>query len=165
MGDDSLLLPSPPDNGSLNGKGGTPGKGGRHLEYPSSPNLSEIGSTTSTVIHDENMRTMSLPRPRRGQSIVTTVPSSTSKLVGSSPFAPGALKMLHSFRSNSNVGGNTAATTASSASTMTRTYSTPENEVPASNYYDQSPIPSGNQTPYGSDATGIVRSGGNPTRV
>lgn len=82
------------------------GRGRAQLEYPSSPNLSEIGSTTSQAIEEHNrrhtphatdtppsqhisgMRPLSLPRPRRSQSssMVTprdhtyNTPASTSKL-------------------------------------------------------------------------------------
>lgn len=138
------------------GRGVSPNKRGQHqsLEYPSSPNLSEIGSTTSTSIddnhhhHHHHMRSLSLPRPRRSQSVVTpsssknnaNTPNSTSRmsLMGMSTPPPSALKMLQSFNnggSNATVG--TASTSSSSSrSSMSRSYSSPEDEVPQSNYED-----------------------------
>lgn len=139
-------------------------KRNRIEECPGSPNLSEIGSTTSTSADDHNhhhMRALSLPRPRRSQSSVTPsggAPSSTSKVMSMNRghlmgMSPPPVKMLHSFGSN-----GTAPTAASSVSsgnskTFGRSYSSPIEEVPHSNYHDMS---SGHATPQ-SDFTDPVR--------
>ena len=152
-----------------NNKGKNYNKGGRQqLEYPSSPNLSEIGSMTSTSMDEhnhhrqqqhvqQNMRPLSLPRQRKSsQSIVTPreyntpssrAPNSTSKIMGgsrgilgsmNSPAPPTSrvLKMLQSF--NGNGSGDTVTTAGGSSMTYSRSYSSPEDEVPQSNYHDMS---------------------------
>lgn len=153
----------------------------QQLEYPSSPNLSEIGSTTSTVVDHENhnMRTLSLPRPRRSQSSSSSTreaPNSTSKVMSMSM---GGLTMLQSLsRGNSSV-GHASGTSTPITKQLSRQYSSQENEVPQSNYHERSTSgpSSGQVTPYGSDTTDpvkleevdellrIVRNGGNPLRV
>eukprot|EP00579_Thalassiosira_antarctica_P000342 CAMPEP_0201867790 /NCGR_PEP_ID=MMETSP0902-20130614/1909_1 /ASSEMBLY_ACC=CAM_ASM_000551 /TAXON_ID=420261 /ORGANISM="Thalassiosira antarctica, Strain CCMP982" /LENGTH=458 /DNA_ID=CAMNT_0048393019 /DNA_START=278 /DNA_END=1654 /DNA_ORIENTATION=+ len=160
MDDDSYYKESSSSARNSNGGGdssGSPNKRHRqHLEYPSSPNMSEIGSTTSTMMDDHhhhhnhsNMRSLSLPHTRRSQSVVTPSssssknttahPNSTPKVMTHSNMTnpppsllrtmsspPGALKMLQSFNSRNS---NATATTASTSSS----YSSPENEVPQSN--------------------------------
>ena len=172
-----------------NNRGKNYNKGGRQqLEYPSSPNLSEIGSMTSTSVDEhnhhrqqqqhvqQNMRPLSLPRPRKSQSIVTpreyntpssstadaVLPNSTSKIMGGSrgifgsmnspaPPTSRALKMLQSFNRGGS-SGETVTTAASSSMSYSRSYSSPEDEVPQSNYYDMS----GTATPT-SDSTDPVK--------
>lgn len=124
-----------------------------HLECPGSPNLSEIGSTTSTVDDRHLVRTLSLPRPRRSAA-VTPPPqasNSTSKaVVTNGMISPPVLGMLQSFNHGSRRGSgidgrktesDVSATSMATATTsgrsatgnLTRSNSSPENEVPVSN--------------------------------
>lgn len=128
-------------------------KYGQQFECPSSPILSEIGSTTSTVMddhhhHHSNMRSHML-RPRRSQSIATPTssgntahPNRTSNVTTHkkvvSPSPPSLLgmpRMLQSFGSRRSV-SNTTATTGCSSS-MASSDSSPENELPQSNYQEK----------------------------
>ena len=123
-------------------------------EYPSSPNLSEIGSVSSHQ-QAQHIRPLSLPRHRMSQShsIVTprdpyNAPASTSKIMGS------ARKMLHSFNNSSSC-GDTITTAASSSRSFMRSMTSPlEAEIPLSNYLDS--YSSGNITP-SSDVTDPVK--------
>mmetsp|Transcript_20973 Transcript_20973/g.45472 ORF Transcript_20973/g.45472 Transcript_20973/m.45472 type:complete len:424 (-) Transcript_20973:163-1434(-) len=134
--------------------------GDKHLECPSSPNLSEIGSTASTSIddghhhHHHNMRSLSVPRPRRFQSVVTpsnAAPNSARKnmmsppplsLSMASPPPSRAMRMLQSFSGGGSSRNSTATTASSSSSSsssrsssrLSRAYSSPEDEVPQSDH-------------------------------
>eukprot|EP00584_Thalassiosira_punctigera_P008737 CAMPEP_0172541894 /NCGR_PEP_ID=MMETSP1067-20121228/12619_1 /TAXON_ID=265564 ORGANISM="Thalassiosira punctigera, Strain Tpunct2005C2" /NCGR_SAMPLE_ID=MMETSP1067 /ASSEMBLY_ACC=CAM_ASM_000444 /LENGTH=443 /DNA_ID=CAMNT_0013328021 /DNA_START=176 /DNA_END=1507 /DNA_ORIENTATION=- len=138
------------------------------LEYPSSPNLSEIGSTTSTVVddhhHQRSMRSFSLPR--RSQSMATPSASNGAARAGrvsnvatpspssllNMPPPPGALQMMHSF---SGRGGGSVAAAKTVGSSAATSYSSPENEVPRSNSNDR--LSSGQSTPSsGRDATDLA---------
>lgn len=119
----------------------------QQLEYPSSPNLSEIGSTTSTIVddhHHSHLRYLSLPHnqsqpgvtPMSSSSNNTAHPNKTACDNVLSPSAssflgipsPGGLKMRQSF------GGRSMATATTTSSSVASLYSSPENspenEVP-----------------------------------
>jgi hypothetical protein len=134
-----------PSNSRRGGRGG--------LEYPSSPNLSEIGSTTSASVVDEhhlhNMRPLSLPRPRQAQSIVTPSTANQGAVTGTMTSLMSSPPML---RMRSDINNNTSSCNSiisrpSSSSKLSRSYSSPEDEVPQSNGYT-SYSSSGQSTPY-----------------
>lgn len=166
-------------DGNSNHRGGQGGSPQNQLECPPSPILSEIGSITSSVDDrnhhpNHNMRSLSLPRPRR-PDMSTPTPSkphafntahhSTSKMMSSShnngfmnphhrPTSR-VLKMLQSFNINGTV-------TKGSQEDNNRRYSSPEDEVPQSNYHDapsssttSSASFSGHVTPY-SETSDVV---------
>lgn len=119
----------------------------QQLEYPSSPNLSEIGSTTSTIVddhHHSHLRSFSLP-PNRSQPAVTPMSSSSNNtahpnktardhVMSPSPSSflgissPGGLKMRQSLSGRSIVTATTARS--SMASSYSSPENSPENEVP-----------------------------------
>jgi hypothetical protein len=155
------------------------GQGAKNqLEYPSSPILSEIGSITSSVDdrnhhHPNNMRALSLPRPRRSD-MTTSTPSSSNNTVHTTSYSMSkmmmsssqpnnglmnqrptsrVLKMLQSFNINGTV-------TKGNEDTNHRRYSSPEDEVPQSNYdvsssSSSSASFSGHVTPY-SETSDVV---------
>jgi len=124
------------------------------LECPGSPNLSEIGSTTSGFVVDDHhhhlsMRHLSLPgprsAPRRSQSAVTPEGSSSRALpransnnyintpssMLSSVASPMKMPMFSNSRMNSTSTVATASSSSSGSSSRTRSTS-PENEHPQS---------------------------------
>lgn len=144
------------------------GSASRHqLECPSSPNLSEIGSTTSASVddrhhHHHHMRSLSLPRPRRDPQSVATPPFSSSTNPNDAPVStsrmslmgtPPKYRMLHSFNGNPTASATTSnSNNGSSSSKLPRSYSSPEDEVPQSNGLS-SHSSSGRSTPmYGGGA-------------
>lgn len=159
-------------------RGGQGGSSRNQLEYPSSPILSEIGSITSSVDdrnNHNNKRALSLPRPRRTDMTAST-PSSTSnnavcttshsmsKMMMSSSHPNNGLmnqrptsrvlKMLQSFNINGTV------TKGNEDNNNHRRYSSPEDEVPQSNYdvsssSSSSASFSGHVTPY-SETSDVV---------
>ncbi len=167
-----------PNNNNMGRRGGS---SKNQLEYPSSPILSEIGSITSSVDdrnqhQNQNTRAISLPRPRRSDmapptpstsNAVHTLHHSMSKTMSSShnngfmnshhrPTSR-VLKMLQSFNINGTV------TKGSQEDNINhRRYSSPEDEVPQSNYQDVSSSSttssasfSGQVTPY-SETSDVV---------
>lgn len=154
------------------------GSSKNQLEYPSSPILSEIGSITSSIDdrnqhQNHNTRAMSLPRPHRSDTTpltpstsnaVHTVHQSMSKTMSSSHTngfmnshhrpTSRVLKMLQSLNINGTVTKGSQADH--------RRYSSPEDEVPQSNYHDtlsssttSSASFSGHFTPY-SETSDVV---------
>ncbi|KAL7534361.1 hypothetical protein ACHAWF_004809, partial [Thalassiosira exigua] len=123
---------------------GSPSRGGAG-ECPSSPRLSEIGSTTSTARTDDHHhhhmgghgygRAMSLPRPRARDSIVT--PGSAPglarhpSLLGSPSPCAGSIRGILGGRADSGIStATTSATTSSSGSSSGDDDASPENEHP-----------------------------------